>query len=151
MRELKTAVEVKASPQELWAVLTDVTRWPEWTPSVQSVELLTGPVRGVGCKARIHQPKLRPAVWTVTTWEAGQRFRWASHSPGVAVIADHLITKTPSGCTVTLSLRFTGVLGTAVGLITRRLGYLQVEAAGLKARCERASLVEAPRAVKSAT
>lgn len=153
MRELRTAVEVQASAEEVWAVLTDVTRWPEWTPSVQSIELLTGPVSGVGSKARIHQPKLRPAVWTVTTWEAGRRFRWTATSPGVAVMADHVITKTPSGCTVTLGLRVTGVLGTVIGLIGRRLAfrYLQMEAAGLKARCEQASAVEAPLSVKSAT
>ena len=141
MRELKVTVEVAATPQKAWTVLADVLRWPEWTPSVQRIELLNGLIGGVGSKARIYQPKLRPAVWTVTIWETGQRFQWTSNSSGVMVTADHVIVKTPSGCSVTHSLRFTGALGTVIGLLRGRLAYryLRIEVAGLKARCEGAS------------
>ena len=55
--QFETTVQIDASPQSVWEVMTDVERWPEWTTSVQRVERLDdGPLR-VGSRARLKQPK----------------------------------------------------------------------------------------------
>ena len=87
---------------------------------------------------RIDQPKLRPAVWTVTLWQPGQRFVWEAANPGVRVVAEHAIAPSAGGCTVTLTVHFNGLLGSAMGALNRKLTchYLELEANGLKARSE---------------
>lgn len=131
-------VDIAAPPSLVWRVLSDGVRWPEWTPTVTSVELLDLPPLRLGLRARIRQPKLPPTVWTVTELVEGQRFVWTSKSPGATVIADHSVTAVGSGSRVTLSVRFEGWWGKLIGRLTRNLNnrYLALEAAGLKKRCE---------------
>ena len=41
-------VDIPAAPGRVWAVMTDIEHWPEWTPTVTSIELLDpGPLKGV--------------------------------------------------------------------------------------------------------
>ena len=133
-----TTITIAASPAIVWQVLTDAARWPEWTPTVTSVELLDPPPLRVGLRARIIQPKLPPAVFTVTELTEGHRFVWVTRSPGATVFADHSVVAEGSGSRVTLSVRFAGVLAWLVGWLTRNLNnrYLALEAAGLKQRSE---------------
>jgi uncharacterized protein YndB with AHSA1/START domain len=44
-----------ASPEEVFAVLADHERWPEWFPAVRSVEVL-GAAEGVGATRRVRIP-----------------------------------------------------------------------------------------------
>lgn len=138
MSEFHTSITIQAPAEHVWTVLADVQRWPEWTASVSSVEVLDKAPLSVGSRVRIHQPKLRPAVWTVTEWQPGQRFVWVSKNPGVVAVATHSLTPGPTGCTLTLILQYKGLLGGLVGFLGRGLTktYLGLEAAGLKARSE---------------
>ena len=83
MREFSANVDIAATPERVWQVLAEVERWPEWTPSVLSVERLNAAPLGAGSQVRIQQPKLRPAVWTITRWEPTKQFVWVSSSPGL--------------------------------------------------------------------
>jgi uncharacterized protein YndB with AHSA1/START domain len=135
----ETTVEIDATPDEVWRVLTDIERWPEWTPSMTRVERLDeGPFQ-VGSTARVKQPRLPPTVWRVTDLEPGQSFSWTASGPGVTTLAGHRITPRSEGVGVTLSIRQTGPLAWLARLITSRLTarYVQMEANGLKRRSER--------------
>ena len=138
MSDFRISTTIDAPAERVWAVLADVARWPEWTASVSRVELLTSAPLGTGSRVRIDQPKLRPAVWTVTLWQPGQRFVWESTNPGVKVVAEHVIAPSTGGYTVTLTVHFSGLLGSMMGALNRKLTshYLELEANGLKARCE---------------
>src|SRR6188508_254993 len=125
---------VHAPPERVWAVLSDVERWPSWTASVQQVSL-DGPL-AVGAVAKIRQPKLPPTAWTVTEVVAGRSFTWESKAPGSHAVGEHEITPTGDGiCEVRLRLEQTGPLGSLVGLVYRGLTrrYVQMEADGLTA------------------
>ncbi|PWK92308.1 SRPBCC family protein [Fulvimonas soli] len=134
-------VTIAAAPERVWRVLAEIERWPEWTPTMLRVEpLRPGPLEA-GAQVRIAQPRLRPAVWTVTDWRPRQGFVWVSRGPGVRVVAGHWIEPSPQGAAVTLEARFEGPLGILAGWLggapTR--SYLATEAAGLKRRCEDAA------------
>lgn len=138
MKPLSETLHVDAPAERAWAVLADVARWPEWTPSVIRVEAVQPVPLGIGGTARLYQPRLRPATWTVTDWDPGRGFVWESRNPGVRVIAEHLLTAEDDGCRITLNLRFAGPLGPLFGWLMRGIScrYLEQEAAGLKRRCE---------------
>ena len=135
------SVDIDATPGEVWNVLTNVERWPEWTSFVTHVERLDpGPLQ-VGGTARVKQPKLPLVVWRVTELEPGRSFFWVASRGGVTALAGHRITPRSDGSGgvgVTLSIRQTGPLAGLVGLLasglTRR--YVRTEANGLKRRCE---------------
>jgi uncharacterized protein YndB with AHSA1/START domain len=108
--EYETSVRIDAPPEKVWRVLTDVERWPEWTPSMTRVERLqTGPLQ-VGSTARIKQPKFPPTVWRVTELEPGRSFSWAAGGPGVATVGGHRMRPAAS---VAVAPRFGGFLFTA--------------------------------------
>lgn len=136
------ATEIDAPPDVVFAVLSEVERWPEWTSTVTRVERLgdAGAPIAVGTRLRIVQPKVPPADWTVTALEAGRGFRFVSRSPGASVEADHWIEAAGSGerSRATLSVTFGGFLGRLIGRMMRGLNerYLAQEAAGLKQRSE---------------
>ena len=143
MREFSITVSIAASAERIWRVMEDVERWPEWTSSILSVERLTGPTLGVGAPVRIRQPQMRPAIWTVTQWQPGKMFVWVSKVPGLKAVAEHIISPEGAGCSVTLRVRYEGVLSPIIGVLlgTMTNRYLGFKAEGLKRRSEE------PRAV----
>lgn len=134
----QTTVDIAAPPDVVWPVIAAVEAWCEWTPSVRSIRRLGGGPLDVGSRALVRQPRLPPALWTVSALEPGAAFTWVTWSPGVTVVADHRVVAAPGGSRVTLAVRFEGLLAGVLGRLTRGLNerYLALEAAGLKARCE---------------
>jgi uncharacterized membrane protein len=145
MRRFSITTEIPAPAQRVWAVMRDVERWPEWTPTVTSIRLRDpGPLR-VGSRALVRQPKLPPALWRVTELDEGRGFTWATRSPGVRVVARHRIEPLGDGSRATLSVEFEGLLAPLVARLTRRLNerYLALEVSGLRARCAAPAMSEA--------
>jgi uncharacterized protein YndB with AHSA1/START domain len=133
------SVEIEAAPSSVWAVYADVTRWPEWTASVETITPLYGADLEVGRRYEIKQPRFPKLVWEVTELEAGMSWTWEQASPGSATVATHEIApKEGGGTVVRLSIDQRGPVGIVVGTLTRTVTrrYLDLEAQGLKARCE---------------
>ena len=141
MRTFNKTVDIAAPPDRVWKVMVDVERWREWTRSIKNVRRLDGGPFGVGSRARVSQPKLLPAVWTVTRFEPLRSFTWSSGSPGLRVSGSHSVEAIDRGSRVTLGLQFDGLFGSLVARLLRKLNleYLDLEAAGLKRRCEEAT------------
>jgi hypothetical protein len=34
VKELRTEIEIQASPEKAWKILTDLAKWPEWNPFI---------------------------------------------------------------------------------------------------------------------
>lgn len=137
VRNFRRDVEIRAPAERVWAVLRDIERWPEWTPTVTSIQKIDGGSLGVGSRALVRQPKLLPAKWEVTELEdENMTFTWMTRSPGMRLTARHAITR--DGSRATLSLQFSGPLGGFFGWLTRSLSerYLALEGRGLKERAE---------------
>jgi carbon monoxide dehydrogenase subunit G len=136
--EWSASVEIAASPEVVWRVLSEVEAWPEWTPSVRSiVRLDPGPMR-VGQRLRISQPRFPTTVWRLTELDEGRSFVWQAGGPGARTTASHTVEPTGDGTRATLRLGQRGPLGLLVGVLTSGLTrrYLELETSGLKQRAE---------------
>lgn len=125
---------IPAPAERVWAILSDVERWPTWTDSVTSVEL-TGPF-ALGSTAKVRQPKLPPTSWTITEVVPGRSFTWTATAPGSRTTGWHEVTPVGDARSeVRLAIEQAGPLGTLFGLLYRGLTkrYVQMEADGLAA------------------
>ncbi|WP_248964250.1 SRPBCC domain-containing protein [Sphaerisporangium perillae] len=120
MRQISTSIEVKAPPEAVWMVLTDLDRYQEWNPFIQkasgrlaegaTLELLMCPAQG---KARTFHPR-------VLTVDPGRRLRWIGRfiMPGVFDGAHEFILEpTVEGARVVQREDFSGILVPFVGKI----------------------------------
>ncbi len=139
MTDFSITVDIAAPPDRVWAVMADVERWPEWTPTVTRIERLDRGPLAAGSRARIRQPKLPTAIWEVTELREGRSFIWVTRSPGVLVTARHGVEPVGQGTRATLSVGFSGPLGWLVARLTGGLNnrYLALEAQGLRTRSMR--------------
>jgi uncharacterized membrane protein len=135
----ETKVEIEAPAERVWSVLADVERWPEWTASMREVTWLDGTTMEVGSRARVEQPGIPALVWEVSEVEPGSSFTWGASSPGISTFAAHQLKPIgPSRVEVTIGIRLSGPLAPIVGFLSgrRTKRFVQMEAAGLKARSE---------------
>lgn len=111
-----------ASTADLWAVVTDVTRWPDHLDTFTSITpAADSPVAsGVGARFDVRQPGLAATVYEVTEWEPTTSFVWVSRSAGVTTEATHRIEATPAGSTVALTLDWRGPLAPLLRLAIGR-------------------------------
>src|SRR6188472_3826369 len=132
----ETTRHIDAPTQPVWEVLFDVARWPEWTPTIDSVERLDDGSFGVGSRANVRQPKLPRALWEVTEVVDGRSFTWEAKGPGVKTIARHEVVADGNGSKVTLSIEQIGPLGAVAAVVWRRLTqrYIELEAESLDKR-----------------
>lgn len=131
-------IDIDAPPERVWAVMTNVEAWPQWTASVTEVERLDTGRFDIGSRVRIRQPRLPVAVWTVDGLESGRSFTWVAGLPGFRSTARHVVERRRTGSRVTLEIDQRGLVGELVGRwmagLTER--YLNLEAVGLKRRSE---------------
>lgn len=136
---VERTVDIAATLDDVWAVLVDVERWPEWAASMVAVTRLdAGPFR-LGSRVRVRQPRVPPARWAVTGFDPKRSFTWTATAPGLTTAADHELAPTGNGrVRVTLRLRRSGPMAALVDVLSRRLTerYVALEAEGLKRRCE---------------
>jgi uncharacterized protein YndB with AHSA1/START domain len=137
----RTTRHIDAPTQSVWEVLIDVSRWPEWTPTIDEVERLDDGPFGVGSRTKIRQPKLPRAVWEVTEVVDGRSFTWEAKGPGMKTIARHEVVPDGTGSQVTLSIEQTGPMGGVAALVWRGLTqrYIELEAESLDQRVTRAA------------
>jgi hypothetical protein len=76
MRELSTEIEIKATAEKVWAILTDLSRFREWNPFITRG---SGDIReGSKLTVRIEPPGGKPMIFkpTVTRVVPNRDFRW---------------------------------------------------------------------------
>jgi uncharacterized protein YndB with AHSA1/START domain len=135
---IEHTIHIEASPETVWKVTVDVERWPQWSPTVISVQPVGGGPLRLGGEVRIRQPLQPAATWVVVALEERSRFTWETRRRGLRMIASHHIAPGGSGTTNVLRLEATGpiavLLHPLLSLVFRRA--LAAENRGLRNRCE---------------
>jgi len=138
MTKFSTSLTINSSQQAVWNVLSDVAHWHEWTPTVTKVEVLNTSELKLGNRYKVFQPKLQPAVWTITELNSAN-FTWESKTPGMHMVAEHVVKSVNANQSeVTLTFAFNGWLGNLIGKMYEKMTeeYVQTEAQSLKKRVE---------------
>lgn len=135
------SIDIDASQQRVWDVLSDLEAWPQRIETVDVVELLTPTPVGEGSRVRLKQPKLPEGTWDVTVWDAPSYFEWRQKSGGVTNVAGHRVEALEEGRSrLTLTLDMRGLLVPIVALFYKGLTnrYTTIEAQGMKRAAESA-------------
>ena len=145
VHEYTNIIHIDAPIERVWQILSDLERWPLWTPTVLSVRRLDDQTQPVGRRYRLHQPRLGRADWIVTDWIRQIGFVWVCKRPGILLVAEHKLRPEGNGCAVQLLLKVSGLLAPLVVRYAASIinEYLRLEAAGLQRRSEHVNGTEA--------
>jgi uncharacterized membrane protein len=135
------SIDIDATQQRVWDVLSDIEGWPRVVDTVELVELLTPAPITTGSRIRLKQPKLPEGVWDMTVWDAPSYFEWTQKTGGITSVAGHRVEALGEGRSrLTLTLDMRGLLVPVVGLFYKGLtnDYMTREAEGMKRVAESA-------------
>jgi hypothetical protein len=129
---------INARPEHIFAELTKLSQWNQWTKSIISISFVNNDEIKVGAKIKVLQPKLLPAIWTITEISENKSLVWEKKSFGLKMTANHFIQDSNEGAIVKLQIIYQGFLAKLFYRLTSSLteSYLTMEIAGLKKRCE---------------
>jgi len=97
MTEISAATEIAASPQQVWAVLTDLASYPEWNPLFREASgQLTAGARVTLKSVHPANGRLMTVKVKVLAAEPATELRWASSLPGI-ITGEHSFTLTAAG------------------------------------------------------
>ncbi len=137
----QTSIDIDASQQRVWDVLSDIEAWPRRIETVETVEILTKAPIATGSRVRLKQPKLPEGTWEVTVWDAPSSFEWIQKKTGATSVAGHLVESLGEGrARLTLTLEMRGFLIAIIGRFYKDLTnrYMDLEAEGMKRAAESA-------------
>lgn len=134
----KTSI-INALPGDIFKVLMDFGRWEQWTASITEMSILDNGRRGMGARIKILQPKLPPAIWTVTECLPEKSLTWEKKSFGLVMLSEHLVLTGNNGTSVTIRMTYQGPLAGLFYMLTHALTdrYMTMEIEGLKRECEK--------------
>lgn len=140
MARWERSISINAEPARVWQVMSDVAKWPEWTPSIESVDGATSDM-AVGSEAHVKAKGTPKATWRVTEWNPGRNFTWVTSVRGAKTVGEHVIE--PAGDTSSRVLLAIEVQGLMAAIFKPLIGKgiernLTLESEGLKRRSEAA-------------
>ena len=120
MKEISSSIQIEASPETVWGLLTDFQSYPEWNPFIPSIE--GEPSVGNQLEARLTPPDgmamtFKPKVLLA---DSNREFRWRGKLMMTGIFdGEHYFQIEPAGDGVrfTQGERFTGVLVPLMGLM----------------------------------
>ena len=115
VQEIKTEIEISAPPSKVWAIITDINNWQEWSPIINASQ----GTASVGSKLSITMmgkekgkdgPKYNPVI---TELEEPNHFRWRAHMMAGFIFTNDKVfelEETSSGTRLTHKEMFSGLL-----------------------------------------
>jgi hypothetical protein len=96
MKTVSATIQIDAPPEAVWAVLTDLGRYPEWNPLFREA---SGQVAaGNRIKLRSVHPangRLMTVQPKITVADPGAELSWVASLPGI-ISGEHRFTLTPA-------------------------------------------------------
>ncbi len=109
MGKLNVSVDVAATPEQAWAVYSDLAHAADRIKGIERIEIITdGPI-GVGTKwreTRIMMKKETTEEMEITEWVPNSHYAVHSDSCGSDFTCVMRVTPADAGCTVTMDMEF---------------------------------------------
>jgi hypothetical protein len=137
MKEYKASTTIHASPEKIWAVLTDGASWPQWDPSCDKIEGRIAPGEKLKAFTKLSPGRAFPVK--VSEFVPNQKMTWSGGMPLGLFKGVRTFTLTPRGDTVEFTLHevFSGpMLALIGGTISDMTDAFQKFVEGLKRRAE---------------
>ena len=114
MFEWSHTVTTSATPEQVWTLYADVSRWLEWDSGLEAVTL-DGPF-AVGSTGTLQVEGRPPLAWTLTDVVENALFTDVTEIPGVATLTFvHRIEPRDLGSVVTHEVRIDGPAAAQLG------------------------------------
>jgi hypothetical protein len=138
MKEYSATTMIKASPETIWAILTNAPGYPEWDPVVDRIEGHIAPGEKITAFTKLSPGRAFPVK--VTEFVPGQKMTWSSGMPLGLFKGERTFTLAPqSNGAVKFTVRevFSGLLLPLIGRsIPDMTGPFEQFVAGLKNHAE---------------
>ena len=125
--DVETSIGIAATPENVWAVLADLGRYPEWHPVFLSVtgQLTVGSTLTIRTTVPSSGRPMTVHVKVVTV-EPGRELRWVSRLVGITISRrTFLLTPSGGGTLLEQSGRYHGLGGGRGRAITGVIGRIQ--------------------------
>jgi carbon monoxide dehydrogenase subunit G len=129
-------IEVAATPEAAWAVLTEIERWPSWNPAITSVSFEGALDEGSEFRWKAGPGTIRS---TIRDLDAPWRIAWTGTSLGIKAIHVHTLERSDGGTLVRSEESYDGLVARLFrGKLQKTLdGSLRSGLEHLKAEAER--------------
>jgi hypothetical protein len=116
MKSFATHASIRATPETVWSILTDAPRYPDWNPTVTSIDGRIAAGERVSLHVKINPGRAFPLK--VTVFEPPARMVWRGGMPLGLFVGERVFTLTPMpNGHVEFRMRetFTGLLAPLIG------------------------------------
>src|SRR5262249_50602363 len=94
MKSFATTTSIHATPEQVWSILTDASRYTEWNPTVTRVDGRIAVGERVTVHVTINPGRAFPV--TVATLERPRRMVWRGGMPLGLFVGERVFTLTPA-------------------------------------------------------
>jgi hypothetical protein len=116
MKSFSTSASINASPDTIWAILTDAARYPKWNPTVTKVDGRIAPGERVRVHVTINPGRAFPV--TVSQFEPPTHMVWSGGMPLGLFKGVRTFTLTPrreGGVDFAMREEYTGLMAPLIG------------------------------------
>ncbi len=149
MKEYASTIGIRATPEAVWAILTDGPGYAHWNPEIKQVDGQIALGEKLKAHVVLHGGKVQPVTVRVTVLEPVRRMVWTGGLPLGLFTGLRTFSLRPSEGGIvefTIQVQFSGLLSP---LIAKSLGDRQPDidalALGIKTWAERACAPAIPR------
>ena len=123
MSSIEANVEIAGKPNEVWAVLTDFSRYGTWNPFIAEVEGIAKLGETIRVRIGFGQAAV-PIQAEIVTLRENEELAWRSHLVAQGLFdREHIFKIEPGGkgCTLRQIQTYSGPLGPLAGVLTNEV------------------------------
>lgn len=105
--KIRQIIQVKATPEKVWSVLTNIDRWPGWNPDISNAKLNGQLIPGTTFDWKSGGTKIHSKLHTVQPFK---KFGWTGKAMGSLAIHNWILIKNDDGTEVLVEESMDGFL-----------------------------------------